>query len=99
MEDSRVLGILTSRDLMVALQQRGPDALVGDVMRRDFLSLDVNDMLDAALARIHAAECCITAPVIQRDALVGLLTAENVSELLLIVSALGERRTRNSTVA
>ncbi len=98
-DDSRVLGILTSRDLMVALQQRGPDTLVGDVMRRDFLSLDVNDMLDAALARIHAAECCMTAPVIQRDALVGLLTAENVSELLLIVSALGERSTRNSTVA
>ena len=98
-EDSRVLGILPSRDLMVALQQRGPDALVGDVMRQDFLSLEANEMLDTALARIHAAECCLTAPVIHRDALVGLLTAENVSEFLLIVSALGERRARNANVA
>ena len=97
LEDSRVLGILPSRDLMVALQQRGPDTLVGDVMRRDFLSLDVNEMLDTALARIHAAECCLTAPVVHRDALVGLLTAENVSEFLLIVSALGERGAQNAT--
>lgn len=95
LEDSRVLGILPSRDLMVALQQRGPDTLVEDVMRRDFLSLDVNEMLDAALARIHAAECCLTATVVHRDALVGLLTAENVGEFLLIVSALGERHRGN----
>lgn len=97
LEDSRVLGILPSRELMVALQQRGPDALVGDVMRRDFLSLDANEMLDTALARMHAAECCLTAPVTHRDALVGLLTAENVSEFLLIVSALGEQSARNAT--
>jgi Zn-dependent protease/predicted transcriptional regulator len=97
-KDDRVVGVLPSRDLMVALQQRGPDALVGDVMRQDFLSVDQNDMLDAALARIQAAECCKTAPVIHRDALVGLLTAENVNEFLLIVSALGERRTENTTV-
>jgi Zn-dependent protease/predicted transcriptional regulator len=91
LEDSRVLGILPSRDLMVALQQRGPDTLVGDVMQREFLTLDANDMLDTALARIHAAECCRTAPVIHHNKLVGLLTADNVTEFLLIVSALGER--------
>ena len=95
-EDSRVLGILPSRELMVALQQRGPDTLVQDVMRRDFLSLESNEMLDSALARLHAAECCLTAPVIHRDALVGLLTAENVGEFVLIASALGEQHTRNS---
>ena len=96
LDDGRVLGILTSRDLMVALQKRGPDTLVEDVMRRDFLTLDVNEMLDSALARIHAADSCLTAPVIQRNILVGLLTSENVSEFLLIVSATGERRNRNS---
>lgn len=96
LDGGRVLGILTSRDLMVALQKRGPDTLVEDVMRRDFLSLDVNEMLDSALARIHEAECCTTAPVIHRDAMIGLLTAENVHELLLIVSALGDRRSLRS---
>ncbi len=90
-EDSRVLGILPSRELMVALQQRGPDTLVREVMRKDFLALEANEMLDAALARLLAAECCTTATVMHRDALVGLLTAENVNEFMLIVAALGAR--------
>ena len=92
MEDSRVVGILTSRDLMIALQQRGPDSLVEDVMRRNFLSLEANEMLDAGFARLQAAECCMTAPVLLRGELAGLLTADNVNEFLLIVSALGEHR-------
>ena len=41
----------------------------------------------------------MTAPVIHHDALVGLLTADNVSEFLLIVLALGGRRAGNATVA
>ena len=88
----RVVGILTSRDLMIALQKHGPDSLVEGVMRRDFVALEANEMLDTGLARIQEAECCTTAPVIDRDALVGLLTAENVNEFLLIVSALGGHR-------
>lgn len=94
LDDSRVVGILPSRDLMVALQQRGPDTLVSDVMRRDFLTLDANEMLDIAFARIASAECCTTAPVTRQNKLVGLLTAENVNEFLLIISALGERRVK-----
>lgn len=94
LDDSRVVGILTSRDLMIALQQRGPDWLVEDVMNRDFLSLESNEMLDVGYTRIQAAECCMTAPVLLRGELVGLLTAENVNEFLLIVSALGEHRTK-----
>ena len=76
---------------MIALQQHGPDSLVEGVMRQDFVSLGANEMLDIGLARIQEAECCMTAPVIDRDSLVGLLTAENVNEFLLIVSALGEQ--------
>lgn len=93
-DESGVVGILPSRKLMVAMHERGPDTLVKDVMRRDFLSLNANEMLETALARMHTAECCLTAPVIQRNALIGLLTAENVHELLLIVSALGDRHSR-----
>jgi len=89
-----VVGIPPSRDLMVALQQRGTDAIVGDVMRRDCLSVDAVDMLDAALVRVQTSECCTTAPVMQRDKQVGLLTAENVNEFLLIAAALGEHRTQ-----
>lgn len=90
--DAGVEGVLVSRDLMAALQRSGPDAPVGEAMRRDFLTLEANEMLDAALARVHAAESCPTAPVVHRGALVGLLTEDNVGEFLLIMSALGDRR-------
>ena len=93
LNDSQVVGILPSRELMVGLQQHGPDALVDDVMRRDFLSLEPNDMLDSALSKIQQQECCRTAPVMRRNELVGLLTSENVGEFLHIASALGERKT------
>jgi Zn-dependent protease/predicted transcriptional regulator len=92
LEDSSVVGILPSRDLMIALQQDGPGSLVERVMRRDFVSLDANEMLDVALARIHTAECCTTAPVLQQHAIVGLLTADNINDFLQIASALSEHR-------
>ena len=94
-----VVGILPSRELMAALQTQGQEALVGDVMRRDFLSVDANDMLDTALTRVQASECCLTAPVMQHDKMVGLLTAENVREFLLIASALGERQKQKVAIA
>jgi Zn-dependent protease/predicted transcriptional regulator len=98
-EDGIVVGILPSRELMAALQKQGQEALVGDVMRRDFLSVDANDMLDTALTRVQASECCLTASVMQHDKMVGLLTAENVREFLLIASALGERQKQKVAIA
>ena len=95
--DSQVVGILPSRDVMIALQQYGPDKLVGDVMRRDFLSVDQNEMLDLAFSRIREAECCSTAPVMNRNQLVGLLTADNVNEFLQIVSAIGKKKVRTAS--
>jgi Zn-dependent protease/predicted transcriptional regulator len=98
-DDGTVVGVLPSRELMVALQKQGQEALVGDVMRRDFLSVDANDMLDTALTRVQASECCLTAPVMQHNVMVGLLTAENVREFLLIAAALGERQKQKAALA
>jgi predicted transcriptional regulator len=68
-------------------------------MRRDFLSVDADDMLDAALTRVQESECCLTAPVMQQEKMVGLLTSENVREFLLIASALDERRIQKVVIA
>ncbi|XZE19761.1 site-2 protease family protein [Pirellulaceae bacterium SH449] len=97
-DDGTVVGVLPSRELMLALQRQGQDALVSDVMRRDFLSVDANDMLDKALMQVQASECCSTAPVMQHNAMVGLLTAENVREFLLIAAALGEQQKQKAAL-
>ena len=98
-EDDIVVGILSSRELMAALQKLEEEALVGDGMRRDFLSINANDMLDVALTCVQASECCLTAPVMQHEKMVGLLTAENVREFLLIASAPSERQKQKVAIA
>jgi Zn-dependent protease/predicted transcriptional regulator len=98
-EDGIVVGILPSRELFLALKMHREEALVSTVMRRDFQSVDANDMLDIALTRVQASECCLTAPVMQQDKMVGLLTAENVREFLLIASAIGERQKQKVAIA
>jgi CBS domain-containing protein len=82
-----VVGVLTRGDLVKALHQRGPDTLVSDVMRRKFELIDSHEMLEMAFARLQTGESQ-TFPVVRHGQLVGLLTAENVGEFLMIQAAL-----------
>jgi CBS domain-containing protein len=86
-EDGRLLGVLTRHDLLAALAQHGADARVGDVMQTQFVTVDARDMLQSALARLetHGPH---TLPVVRDGRLVGLVTADNLAELLMIQEAL-----------
>jgi Zn-dependent protease len=84
----RVAGILTRGELLMALRQRGELAAVAEVMRRDFLTADASEMLEPVSLRL--LECqCHTIPVLERGQLVGLVTMENIGELLMVQKALG----------
>ncbi len=85
----RVEGILTRGDLIAGLRKRGEDALVADFMRRDFVTADSSDMLEPVSQRLQQCQCH-TIPVIHGGRLVGLVTMENIGELLMIRSAFGE---------
>ncbi len=86
----RVVGILTRSDLMSALAQKGMEGRVGDVMQRDFLTAEPSEMVDIVFGRLN--EChCRTLPVTLDGRLVGMVTAENVGEFLMIESALRRR--------
>jgi CBS-domain-containing membrane protein len=91
--DSRVVGILTRSDLLVALAKRDETTTVADVMQRDIRVLDPTEMLETAFARLQACQCR-TAPVVQGGKLVGLLTMDNVGEFISIQSALRSSRRR-----
>lgn len=89
--DGRVVGVLTRTDLLATLSQQGPDARVGDVMRREILNVEPGEMADVVFSRL--GECnCRSLPVVQNGRLVGIVTAENVGEFLMIQAALGEPR-------
>jgi Zn-dependent protease len=81
------IGVLTRNDLVTALKVHGADVPVGSVVRRDMEHADPGEPLDAALQRMR--ERARTAlPVLRHGALVGMLTLENVGDLLLVRNAL-----------
>lgn len=86
-EEDRVVGILTRRELVRALSQRGQETLVREVMHSPELTVDSAEMLETALARLQTCKCH-TLPVLHQGQLVGLVTADNVGEFLMIQSAL-----------
>ncbi|MEL6615594.1 MAG: CBS domain-containing protein [Bacteroidota bacterium] len=94
--DGRVMGVLTRKGLTGALAEQGPDARVTDAMQPACPPADANDMLDAALDRLQADGCALL-PVERGGRLVGVLTMENVAELLMLSEAM-ERRTGTRAV-
>ena len=94
-EGGHVIGMLTRKEMLTALAMQGREAAVSGVMRRDFQAVEAGDMLESGL-RVLQTCGCQTVPVIRREALVGLLTSENVGEFLAIQAALdAARRTRS----
>jgi Zn-dependent protease len=92
-----VAGLVERKDLFDGLSRLGPDASVRDVMRREFPVIDAGESVDTLLAgNQHIA--FPTLPVVSEGRMVGLLTAENLSELLLLKSAL-DRADRASPMA
>ena len=85
-DDGRLEGILTRSDLLAALSRSGRNAAVGDHMERDCPTADTSEMLETVLARLRGRDCH-TAPVMERGALVGLVTMDNVGEFLMIQAA------------
>jgi Zn-dependent protease/CBS domain-containing protein len=90
-ENGRVVGILDRDRLISALSQNGQNALVGEVMRRDVPEVDSHDMVETALMRLQESGAK-TLPVTHNAQLVGLITAENITEFLMIRSALKAAR-------
>jgi Zn-dependent protease/CBS domain-containing protein len=90
-EDGRLVGVLTRSDLIAALGSHDAGSRVGDVMRRDFVAVEPQEMLSTAFSRLQECDCR-TLPVVQHGRLVGLVTADNLAEVLMIQQASSGRR-------
>lgn len=85
--NGRVAGILDRDAFMRAITQHGQSAPVMDFVRRDLPAVDSFDMVEMALMRLNEVGSK-TLPVTHQGKLVGLITAENITEFLMIRSAL-----------
>lgn len=88
--DGRVAGLLTRKRLVSALSEHGRDARVGDLMEAECFEVDDRAMLQEALQKMSDSKCS-TVPVVRNGQVVGLLTLENVGELMMISSALKKK--------
>jgi Zn-dependent protease/CBS domain-containing protein len=84
--DGRI-GLLTRRDLLSALHDRGPAASVGEAMRLDVLPVRAEAPLEETFQRMQAEELPAV-PVLEMGRLVGLITMENIAEFLMVQVAL-----------
>jgi Zn-dependent protease/predicted transcriptional regulator len=84
----RVVGMLTRDDIIRALQRGGPETPVMQVMQRDIPVVPLNASLDEAFRLMQECECPALPVVDSRGKLVGLVTPENVGELMMIRSVL-----------
>ena len=63
-EDGTLVGVLTRNDLASAIARFGTSARVGDVMRRDFVTVSPREMLHTAFAKLQECDCH-TLPVVE----------------------------------
>ncbi|HRQ24744.1 MAG TPA: CBS domain-containing protein [Anaerolineales bacterium] len=86
-EDDRVVGVLTRDDFLAALTRDGQNIAVSAVMKTNLPEVDSYEMVETALTRIQ--ESGVPAlPVTHGGQLVGIITSENITEYLMIRSAL-----------
>jgi Zn-dependent protease/CBS domain-containing protein len=87
-----VAGILTRHDLIAALRKDDGTIRVGDVMRRDIPTVTTGTRFEEAFRIMQECNCPAVPVLDSMKRLVGLLTPENVSELMMVQSALPRRR-------
>jgi Zn-dependent protease/CBS domain-containing protein len=95
-EDGRLVGILDRETFIKALAKSGQTGLVAEVMRRGIPEVDTHEMIDSALERLNN-NSAKTLPVTHAGQLVGLITSENITEFLMIRTALHAAPNRNLT--
>ncbi len=82
MHGEQIVGLLTRAALVRAMLTEGPDAYVAGAMDRNFTRLTPEMDLSDALQLLSSTNAC--ALVMDGEKLVGLLTAENLSEFILL---------------
>lgn len=86
-EDGQFRGIVGRDALVQGLKEAGPAGKVGELTIPPCNSVHERDLLESVMEQMREAGCS-TLPVLRGEQLVGLVSLENVGELMMIRSAL-----------
>lgn len=92
-EAERLVGFLTRSRLIAGLAEKGEAGTVGELLQPNFATVSPDEMLETVLPRLQESPQQALA-VVERGELVGLLTPENLGELLMIREAVQQAATR-----
>jgi stage IV sporulation protein FB len=88
----RLRGVLTRDEMIKALKERGPEAPVVEVMRSDIPIVDHRRNLDEAFRLMQEKRLPAVGVNDGVGRLIGLITPENIGEMMMIQAARPERR-------
>lgn len=86
-EDGRLLGVLTRDCLLRALHDHGGEHPVTEAMRTDIPVVPQRRPLEEAMREMQAGSLPVLGVADEAGRLVGLLTAENIGEMMLVRAA------------
>jgi Zn-dependent protease/CBS domain-containing protein len=98
LENDQPIGILRRNDLVKALSDGRRDTLVSVGMSRDCHTVDEATPLKGAVESMRQSQCS-TVPVVAGGRMVGLLTLENISEVIMVNAAMEHQRAGQSLMA
>jgi len=95
-ENEVPVGILRRNELVAALNDDRRDSFVADVMSHDCESVEMSESLQQAVEAMQKKQCTSMA-VVQQARVVGLLTMENISEMIMVNAAIQHQGHRHSS--
>ena len=98
LENDQPIGILRRNDLVKALSDGRRDTVVSEGMSRDCQTVDEATPLKGAVESMRQSQCS-TVPVVAGGRVVGLLTLENISEVIMVKAAMEHQRAGRSLMA
>jgi CBS domain-containing protein len=91
-ENGRLVGMLGNKELLEGLSRQGVESPVAQSMRQESELILVDDELPAIVEKLQRSNRRVL-PVVDGARLAGLFTAENLTEFVMVQSALNNRRT------
>lgn len=82
-EGERAIGVLTRDNIITALKRR-PSLRVTDIMHRDLPVVSADAPFDELFRRMQEAKCPALPVVDKLGRFLGLITLENIGELMLV---------------
>lgn len=93
LDGNRLAGVLTQADVIRGLAEGGLETPVERLMQRKFETTTPTELLEVALEKLQRCQCHMLV-VVRDDQVVGLVTPENIGEMLTMDRALHALRRR-----